>query len=60
MKPGDKWNWKSQPERLEYLGTMKYPGDSGTWYQFCKVDDPEKTVWCEVLASDLHMLEETK
>lgn len=53
MKIGGKYNWKGQPERLAYLGK------SGCWHQFEKVDEPG-IVWCEVLDSDLHMIEETK
>ena len=48
--PGDRYNWKNQPERLVYMGR------SGVWHQFAKVESPE-VVWCEVLTSDLHMLE---
>lgn len=50
---GGRYNWIGQPERLVYLGC-----DDG-WYQFAKVDKLS-TVWCEVRAADLHMLEETK
>lgn len=46
------YNWKDQPDRLIYLG--KHRG----WHQFKKIDDP-RPVWCEVLDSDLHRLEET-
>ena len=54
---GNKYNWKHQEERLVYLG-MCDPRN-GRWHQFAKVESPE-AVWCEVLSSDLHMLEETK
>jgi hypothetical protein len=54
---GNRYNWKNQPERLVYIG-MCDPRN-GHWHQFAKVESPE-VVWCEVLASDLHMLEETK
>jgi len=59
MKKGDKYNWKGQPERLIYLG-HNFSGN-GYWHQFSLIDDPKnREVWCEVLTSDLHMLEETK
>jgi hypothetical protein len=53
MEIDGSYNWKSQSERLIYMGKV------GAWHQFCLVDKPEK-VWCEVLDSDLHMIEETK
>jgi len=53
LKINGKYNWKSQPERLVYTGK------SGLWHQFSKLGDLDK-VWCEVLESDLHMLEETR
>lgn len=53
MKPGGRYNWKNQPERLVYLGRY------GGWHQFRKIGDP-RDVWCEVLDADLHMLEETR
>ena len=52
MKIGAKYNWKNQLERLVYLGKL------GVWHQFSLVSNPE-TVWCEVLESDMRMLEET-
>ena len=52
MKRGGRYNWKGQPERLEYLGKK------GSWHQFAKVGRIGE-VWCEVLGGDLHMLEET-
>ena len=57
MKIGGKYNWKSQPERLVYLG-RNWAGN-GYWHQFAKVESLSD-VWCEVLDADLHMLEETK
>ena len=54
---GGKYNWKHQPERLVYLG-RNWSGN-GYWHQFAKVQSPE-VVWCEVLDSDLCMIEETK
>lgn len=53
MKLGDRYNWIGQQERLIYIGK------EGNWHQFALVDNPTK-VWCEVLDSDLGMLEETK
>jgi hypothetical protein len=50
---GGKYNWKWQPERLVYLRQV------GAWYQFALTSNPEK-IWCEVLAEDLEMFEETK
>lgn len=55
LKKGGRYNWKGQPERLVYLGVL---GTFGKWHQFAKVESPNK-VWCEVLSSDLHLLEET-
>ena len=57
MKIGGKYNWKSQSDRLIYLG-RNWSGN-GYWNQFKKIGDP-RPVWCEVLDSDLHMLEETR
>jgi hypothetical protein len=54
---GDRYNWKNQPERLIYIGMCE--PRNGRWLQFAKVDKPDE-VWCEVLPSDMHMLEETK
>lgn len=56
FKVGGRYNWKNQTERLVYMG-HNWSGN-GLWHQFSKVDEPGK-VWCEVLTSDLHMLEET-
>jgi hypothetical protein len=54
MKIGGHYNWKHEPkDQLIYLG--KTHG----WHQFRKIGDP-RSVWCEVLAEDLHMIEETK
>ena len=57
MKMYGRYNWKGQPERLMYLG--KNWSGNGYWHQFELVSKPG-TVWCEVLDSDLHMLEETQ
>ena len=48
---GGAYNFKNQPERLEYIGT-----DKG-WHQFKKIEI--QGVWCELLDTDLHMIEET-
>ena len=56
MFVGGRYNWRSQPERLVYLG-HNWSGN-GYWHQFAKIETPG-TVWCEVLDSDLHMIEET-
>lgn len=53
LEIGGKYNWVKQPERLVYLGKL------GCWHQFEKVDEPGK-VWCEVLDSDLRMIEKTE
>ena len=52
MVRGRRYNWKGQPERLEYLGKK------GSWHQFAKVGRIGE-VWCEVQGADLPMLEET-
>ena len=56
LKVGARYNWKRQPERLVYLG-LNWSGN-GYWHQFEKVGKPG-VVWCEVLDSDMHMLEPT-
>lgn len=53
LVPGGKYNWKWQPERLEYLRQV------GAWYQFALTSNPTK-IWCEVLEKDLVNFEETK
>lgn len=55
---GNRYNFRSQPERLIYLGARFYPGDRRTWHQFALVDKPAE-VWSELLPSDLHLIEET-
>jgi hypothetical protein len=57
MKLRGFYNWKSQEDRLIYLG-RNWVGN-GHWHQFKKIGDP-RAVWCELLDEDLHMLEETK
>jgi hypothetical protein len=56
LKVGGRYNWRNQPERLIYTGMCE--PRNGRWHQFEKVAAPG-VVWCEVLGSDLHMLEET-
>ena len=46
---GNKYKWKHESQELEYLG--KKDG----WYQFALFD--QKVVWCEVLGSDLTLME---
>lgn len=54
MKIGGAYNWKhAERDQLIYLGK------AGAWHQFRKIGDP-RTVWCEVLDSELHMIEATK
>jgi hypothetical protein len=55
---GNRYNWKNQPERLIYKGTITDP--TGLWHAFCLVDDASKKTWCEVRTSDLEFFEETK
>ena len=52
---GGKYNWKSQPERLIYIGRDW----TGRWNRFGKVETPH-LIWCEVLDEDLHMMEPTE
>lgn len=57
MKKDGLYNWKHDPHtRLVYLGHNW--SSNRYWHQFAKVDEPD-VVWCEVLTSELHMLEET-
>ena len=56
MKPQGKYNFVNQPERLLYIG--KNFSGNGYWHQFEKVG--EQGIWCELLDSDLHMIEETQ
>jgi NTP pyrophosphatase (non-canonical NTP hydrolase) len=56
LKLPGKYNFKNQSERLIYLG-YNFSGN-GHWNQFALVEDPE-VVWCELLDSDLSMIEET-
>ena len=46
-----KWyKWKYQDEVLIYVGKWN------NWHQFALVENPDQ-VWCEVLESDLHLME---
>ena len=56
MDIGEEYNFKNQPERLKYIGYNL--SGNGYWHQFEKVG--EQGVWCELLDSDLHMIEKTK
>jgi hypothetical protein len=49
---GGEYSWIGQPQRLVYKGK------DGSWHQFTEVGIPD-VVWCDVLDSDLYMLEET-
>jgi len=48
---GGCYNFKRQSERLKYIGKHN------NWHQFEKIG--KMGTWCELLDSDLHMLEET-
>lgn len=49
MVIGTECNFKNQPENLKYVGKK------GLWHQFERVGI--HGVWCELLDSDLHMIE---
>ncbi len=49
---GNRYNFKNQLERLEYIG------DHGVWHQFREIG--RSGVWAEVLSTNLYLLEETK
>ena len=55
LEIGGKYNWKSQPERLVYIGRDW----TGRWHRFAKIENPN-LIWCEVLQEDLRMMEDTK
>lgn len=48
---GKKYQFIGQSEEIIYIGK------DGNWNQFEKFDDRGK-VWCELLDSDLHLIEE--
>tara|TARA_R110002153_G_scaffold78418_5_gene200833 strand:+ start:3281 stop:3535 length:255 start_codon:yes stop_codon:yes gene_type:complete len=50
---GENYKFKNQPERLKYIG--KNWSGNGYWHQFEKVG--EQGVWCELLDSDLLLIE---
>ncbi len=50
---GGNYKFKGQSEKLKYIG-HNWSGN-GYWHQFEKIG--EQGVWCELLNSDLHMLE---
>ena len=47
---GKKYKWKYQEEVLIYMGEWN------NWYQFSLAENPD-WVWCEVLESDLYLME---
>ena len=47
---GKKYKWKYQVEVLIYLGMCN------NWHQFSLAENPD-WVWCEVLESDLRLME---
>ncbi len=54
MKLHGMYKFRHQPEILKYLG-HNFSGN-GYWHQFEKIG--EQGVWCELLDSDLHLIEE--
>jgi hypothetical protein len=46
-------------ERLVYLGKHQDHPQCRGWFQFAKIEEPEK-VWCEVREEDLASFEETQ
>jgi len=50
---GENYKFKNQPERLKYIG--KNWSGNGYWHQFEKAG--EQGVWCELLDSDLRLIE---
>lgn len=59
LREGDPCNWPNQRERLVFIGKRRYPGDPRPWYQFAK-DEDLTHVWCEILESEVSMLEKTE
>ena len=47
---GNKYKWKHESQVLFYIGKKN------GWHQF----NLDSSVWCEVLDSDLHLMEEIK
>ena len=58
LKVGGRYNWKNQPERLVYLGKHQDHPYCRGWFQFAKIEAPNK-VWCEVRQEDLDLFEAT-
>lgn len=56
LRINDRYHFRGQSERLIYLGN-NFSGN-GYWHQFALIEKPS-VVWCELLDSDLEMLEET-
>ena len=52
-----KYNFINQEERLIYLG--RNLSGNGYWHQFA-LEHGRGEVWCELLTSDLHLIEEAK
>jgi len=50
---GENYKFKNQPEHLKYIG--KNWSGNGYWHQFEKVG--EQGIWCELLDSDLLLIE---
>ena len=58
MKPedmvlGETYKFTGQPTKLKYVGHNL--SGNGYWHQFEKVD--KQGVWCELISSDLYMIE---
>ncbi len=49
---GNKYKWKHESKTLVYIGK------NGNWHQFSLFNTNE--LWCEVLDSDLHLMEEVE
>ena len=56
MTIGLPYNFIGHSERLIYIGN-NWSGN-GYWHQFEKVDEPD-VVWCEILNTELHLIERT-
>ena len=52
LEIGKMYKWKHEDVILIYLGK------NGNWNVFDKADT--RKIWCEVLDSDLHLMEEVK
>lgn len=49
LETGEKYKWKHEPHTLIYVGK------NNGWHQFALVNTDE--LWCEVLDSDLKLME---